>query len=156
MKENHATLKAPKRAFFIPALAASFVAPVSWMAWRIAEWRARSFERFFGSPLTYQLIFFGTFFAFVLILIVAPLCLWLFRTLRVPFSIQIGVGIAAATLIGAAAIHLDPGYPRPFNAVARLEGFLTGLSCGAVFWFIRSRILLRHSHQRLVALEPQA
>lgn len=149
MNESHASRKTPKRAFFIPALAASFVAPVSWLAWRIAEWRARSFERFFGSAMTYQVICFGTLFAFVLILAVAPLCLWLFRTVRIPLLAQVAVGIAAATLIGGAVIHVDPGYPRPFNSAARLEGFLTGFSCGTVFWFVRCRILLRYSRQRL-------
>ena len=141
MNEDQANQKLPKRAFFIPALAASFIVPLSWTAWRVAEWRARSFQRFFTSASTYQVLFFGTLFGFVLILIVAPVCLWVFRSLRLPFSGQVGIGITIATLVGAAVIHLDPGYPRPFLSAARFEGWLTGFSCGAVFWLVRSRIL---------------
>jgi hypothetical protein len=146
VNEDRASRKAPRDAFVVPALAASFIVPVSWLSWRVAEWRARSFERFFGSATTYQALFFGTLVAFVLVIIIAPPCLWVLRALRFSIPVQICVGVTIAALVGAAVILLDPAFPKPIPSGTRFEGLLTGISSGAVFWFIRRRILLRHSY----------
>jgi len=133
-----------KTRFLFSALAAAPFLPVSWATWRVIEWRARSFEHFFTANLFY-LFLFGSLFALVVICLVAPPVLWLFRLCRFSTRTQIVVSLIGAALVGAALIHLDPGFPRPHLRAAPLEGVLTGFTCGAVFWFCRTRFLTSRS-----------
>ena len=133
-----------KTRFLLCALTASLFFPMSWVAWRVAEWRARSFERFFTASL-FQLILFGGILAFVIICLIAPPVLWLFRLCRLAIRTQVVISLIGAALIGAALIHFEPGFPRPYLWAARFEGVLTGFTCGAVFWFCRTRFVTSRS-----------
>ena len=140
MSEEPAKPSPHKPRFLLCALAAAPFVPASWAAWRVVEWRARSFEHFFTSSIFYLLLF-GSMFAFVVICLVAPPVLWLFRLCHLSIRTQVIVSLIGTALVGAALIHLDPGFPRPHLRAARFEGVLTGFTCGAVFWFCRTRFL---------------
>ena len=102
---------------------------------------------------TYQALLSAPYFGIILILVVAPPILWLFRLLRISLPVQIVVGVTIAAFIGAAVIHLDPAFPKPILAAARFEGVLTGLTSGALFWLRRSRMLRRRAHQSPLAIQ---
>jgi hypothetical protein len=133
-----------KTRFLLCALAAAPFLPASWVTWRVIEWQARSFERLFTANLFYMFLF-GSLFALVVICLVAPPVLWLFRRCRLSTRTQVIVSLVGAALVGAALIHLDPGFPRPHLRAAPCEGVLTGFTCGAVFWLCRTRFLSSRS-----------
>jgi hypothetical protein len=93
----------------------------------------------------FYLLLFGSLFALIVICLVAPPVLRLFRLCRFSTRTQVIVSLTGAALVGAVLIHLDPGFPRPHLRAAPFEGVLTGFTCGAVFWFFRTRFLSSRS-----------